>query len=256
MASDSHSLLDIAPEVCLLHRQSPMRAAHTGARAVSNNHCADPVCGGVCVCVFDSLWQPSLNPQSLSFQDFSVSSGGASSTQQGGSSSGAIGRDMVNSGGGVMAPTGFESDPRQAPAGGNSFWSIKYYQPLFDVDTMQVLNRIRGSLLPRPKGAFFDAVAANPDLYGPFWISTTLIFVMAMTGNLASFVAFVPDAAHKEWVYNFNQVGSARRSAVAVAPPPPACLPACLTIPLLAGLSRLADDATNVSTLTPPLPAT
>ena len=94
----------------------------------------------------------------------------------------------------------------QRSTGSSSFWSIKYYQPLFDVDTVQVLNRIKGSLLPRPKGAFFELVAANPDLYGPFWISTTLIFAMAITGNLASYFAFVPTPETPIWKYNFNQL--------------------------------------------------
>lgn len=67
---------------------------------------------------------------------------------------------------------------------------MRYYQPLFDVDTIQVLNRVKGSLLPRPRGAFFDLISANPDLWGPFWISTTLIFAMAITGNLASYYAY------------------------------------------------------------------
>ena len=110
----------------------------------------------------------------------------------------------------VLQPSsGFED----APASGRStaasgFWSIKYYQPLFDVDTVHVLNRIKGSMLPRPKGAFFELVAPNPDLYGPFWISTTLIFAMAMTGNLASYIAFKPDPTHpnKKWTYDFNQL--------------------------------------------------
>ena len=110
----------------------------------------------------------------------------------------------------VLQPSsGFEDAPTsgRAPAA-SGFWSIKYYQPLFDVDTVHVLNRIKGSMLPRPKGAFFELVAPNPDLYGPFWISTTLIFAMAMTGNLASYIAFHPDPTHpnKKWTYDFNQL--------------------------------------------------
>ena len=62
----------------------------------------------------------------------------------------------------------------------------------------------RGLLLPRPRGAFFELVAANPDLYGPFWIATTLIFAMAITGNLASYVNFVETPAKKEWTYDFS----------------------------------------------------
>lgn len=106
-------------------------------------------------------------------------------------------------------------------AGDGPLRALQPFQPLFDVDTLQVLNRIKSSLLPRPKGAFFELVTANPDLYGPFWISTTLVFAMAMTGNLASFVAFVPDAAHPKWTYNFNQLtlaGSVVYSYVTLLP--------------------------------------
>ena len=99
--------------------------------------------------------------------------------------------------------------------------SIKYYQPLFDVDTVQVLNRVKGALLPRPKGAFFDLVNQNPDLYGPFWISTTLIFAMAMAGNLASFFAFRPSPSQPQWSYDFNHLtvaGSVVYSYVTLLP--------------------------------------
>ena len=125
-------------------------------------------------------------------------------------------------------------------AGDGPLRALQPFQPLFDVDTLQVLNRIKSSLLPRPKGAFFELVTPNPDLYGPFWISTTLVFAMAMTGNLASFVAFVPDAAHPKWTYNFNQVrarcdappsSSEGRSRVSCA----ACLRRCSSLSL--GLS-------------------
>ena len=123
----------------------------------------------------------------------------------------------------VLQPgVGFEdSSASSRPAAASGFWSIKYYQPLFDVDTLQVLNRIKGSLLPRPKGAFFELVAANPDLYGPFWISTTLIFAMAMTGNLASYISFVATPQHPKWTYNFNQLtlaGSVVYSYVTLLP--------------------------------------
>ena len=46
----------------------------------------------------------------------------------------------------VLQPgVGFEdSSASSRPAAASGFWSIKYYQPLFDVDTLQVLNRIKG----------------------------------------------------------------------------------------------------------------
>lgn len=158
-----------------------------------------------------------MDPSSLSFQNFNVSSGG------GGSGGGEMGSAIGSQQAAATAPmtgNGFEEE-RPAASGGSGFWSIKYYQPWFDVDTVQVLNRIKGSLLPRPKGAFFDLIGANADLYGPLWIATTLIFSMAITGNLASFFAFKPTAANPHWTYNFNQLtlaGSVVYSYVTLLP--------------------------------------
>jgi len=149
--------------------------------------------------------QPALDPSSLSFQDFGSSGGGggsaASAAPSGPQMGGAIGSSMLK-------PTSinFDGEAPERPAAASgllSFWSITYYQPLFDVDTLQVLNRVKGALLPRPKGAFFEQIAANPDLYGPFWISTTLIFAMAITANLASYFSFKGPGV---WHYNFNQL--------------------------------------------------
>ena len=127
--------------------------------------------------------------------------------------------------------TGGFSDPSAAavPTGSAAFWTIAYYQPLFDVDTVQVLNRVKGSLLPRPRGAFFELIAANPDLYGPFWVATTLIFAMAITGNLASYFAFVqvllpdgkPDPLAKKWQYDFSQARPSSRLGYALGRPHP-----------------------------------
>lgn len=58
------------------------------------------------------------------------------------------------------------------------------------MDTSQVLNRIKGSLLPRPGHNFVRHHLRNrPDLYGPFWICATLAFVLAVTGNLTLVLA-------------------------------------------------------------------
>lgn len=70
------------------------------------------------------------------------------------------------------------------------FWMFDYYQSFFDVDTSQVLDRIKGSLLPHPGHNFVRHHLRNrPDLYGPFWICATLAFVLAVTGNLTLLLA-------------------------------------------------------------------
>ncbi|NWS64459.1 YIPF1 protein, partial [Chunga burmeisteri] len=93
-----------------------------------------------------------------------------------------------------------------------SFWTFEYYQGFFDVDThqvtvpvgaaagtgthrprlrlcrgpRQVLERIKGSVTPLPGKNFVrHHLRNNPDLYGPFWICATLVFAVAISGNLS-----------------------------------------------------------------------
>ncbi|XP_051943755.1 protein YIPF1 [Hippocampus zosterae] len=69
------------------------------------------------------------------------------------------------------------------------FWTFQYYQQFFDVDTHHVTERIVGSVLPWPGKNFIHVyLRRNPDLYGPFWICTTLVFAMAISGNISTFL--------------------------------------------------------------------
>ncbi|EOD19696.1 hypothetical protein EMIHUDRAFT_242747 [Emiliania huxleyi CCMP1516] len=126
-----------------------------------------------------------LNPQTLSFQDFGSSGGAGASSASPSATAGGMGGAI---GSGMLKPQSLEQmQDVEGQPGSSGFWTLRYYQPLFDIDTIQgsnffrglVLNRIKGSLLPRPRGVFFDLISANPDLWGPFWIATTLIFAMA-----------------------------------------------------------------------------
>lgn len=64
-------------------------------------------------------------------------------------------------------------------------WSFAYYQQLFDVDTSTVTSRIKESVMPFP-GRHTDSVyiGGKPDLYGPVWISATLVLVIGVCSNL------------------------------------------------------------------------
>ncbi|MDP2439551.1 MAG: Yip1 family protein, partial [archaeon] len=68
------------------------------------------------------------------------------------------------------------------------FWEIEYYQKYFNVTTMDVLTRMAKSLVPYGDN-FFKTIERNPDLYGAFWVPTTLIFFMAATGNFGTYLA-------------------------------------------------------------------
>lgn len=88
-----------------------------------------------------------------------------------------------------------------------SFWSLEYYQQLFDVDTNDVTERILCSIIPRNHNLIRQKIKTKPDLYGPVWISITLVFTIAISGNIASYFQHVNEQKH--WKYNFHLVSYA-----------------------------------------------
>ncbi|KAK8943367.1 hypothetical protein KSP40_PGU022473 [Platanthera guangdongensis] len=114
---------------------------------------------------------------------------------------------------GVFKPPSDADDTFSKQDNGNSAytqqsgWMHKFtvdaYKLYFDVDTSDVLERIRESLLPF-KSSFMEMTANNPDLYGPFWICTTLIFVAASIGTFLTYLAH--KFQNKEWDYDINLV--------------------------------------------------
>lgn len=91
----------------------------------------------------------------------------------------------------------------------HSIWSLEYYQRFFDVSTEAVVERIKGSMWPKPGINYLQHyIQTKPDLYGPFWICVTLIFTIAVTGNIANYLQLA--ALHKyHWKYEFHIVSSA-----------------------------------------------
>ncbi|XP_077084996.1 protein YIPF1 isoform X2 [Siphateles boraxobius] len=86
------------------------------------------------------------------------------------------------------------------------FWTFEFYQTLFDVDSHQVKNRIVGSILPWPGKNFVEVyLRSNPDLYGPFWICATLVFAIAISGNICDFLVLKGQPKYK-YVPDFRKV--------------------------------------------------
>jgi len=79
-------------------------------------------------------------------------------------------------------------------------WSASFYAQFFDVDTNQVLSRCWAALYPRAN--FLDILEGNPDLYGPFWIATTVIFILFLGGTINQYLAQQEDVG--EFAYNFT----------------------------------------------------
>lgn len=50
-----------------------------------------------------------------------------------------------------------------------------------------MLKRCFAALIPRSN--FLDVLDGNPDLYGPFWIATTVVVILFMTGTISGYLA-------------------------------------------------------------------
>jgi hypothetical protein len=77
-------------------------------------------------------------------------------------------------------------EPPQAPSGISKFCQLQFYEQYFKISQLDVLERIKLSLMPI-KNTFFESLNGNPDFYGPFWILTTIIFLLSSTGNLSRY---------------------------------------------------------------------
>ena len=89
---------------------------------------------------------------------------------------------------------------------------FSFIRPYFKVTFNDVKTRIISSFLPI-NNSFFDIAIDHPDLYGPFWIYTTLIYVIAAGGALSYyftnsvnnyFQAFVPVAGSILYCFGFG----------------------------------------------------
>jgi len=112
-----------------------------------------------------------------------------------------------------------------------NFMTLAFYRQFFDVSTSDVQERLLWSITPRPAAtADFvrKRIRPNPDLYGPFWVCVTLIFSVAISGNVASYLqaAVSHDDSVKgfRWHYDFHKVTLAATAVFAYAWLVPAAL--------------------------------
>jgi hypothetical protein len=93
--------------------------------------------------------------------------------------------------------------PAPATAGSGSskrfLWSLSFYAQFFDVDTSSVLARCWAALYPRAN--FLDVLEGNPDLYGPFWIATTVVFILFLGGTISQYWA---EKTGERFAYDFK----------------------------------------------------
>ena len=101
----------------------------------------------------------------------------------------------------------FNKDQNVVEEKSNKFLSFldKYKESFgkyFNVEVSDIKQKLKGSLIPFNK-SFYESIEINADLYGPFWIFTTIILLIALIGNFSSYV----HAEDKtKFVYDYNHV--------------------------------------------------
>ncbi|ORZ06983.1 hypothetical protein BCR41DRAFT_378732 [Lobosporangium transversale] len=101
---------------------------------------------------------------------------------------------------GIFNPS--QADTREQDTG-RSIWSAAYYQRFFDVDTSQVMERLFASVVP--KDNFLEVMGGSPDLYGPFWVATTVIFVLFVTGSIVDSInAYLSGATYSYDIFQMT----------------------------------------------------
>lgn len=98
--------------------------------------------------------------------------------------------DGAETGNWESEPTGTRAEAR--------FWQPRYYAAYFDINITDFLTRVFRSLVPfKPLLGWADdeeeAVGGTsvPDLYGPVWVTTTLVLALSMGAKMAEFLTNV-----------------------------------------------------------------
>ena len=81
---------------------------------------------------------------------------------------------------------------------------MAFYAQFFDVDTSSVLSRCWAALWPRAN--FLDVLEGNPDLYGPFWIATTVVLILFLGGTISQYLA---QTGQGPFAYDFKLLSGA-----------------------------------------------
>ena len=121
------------------------------------------------------------------------------------SSGGGGGGGATSSSSAPLASSSSSGDVGRAKKTGWIF-SAAYYQQWFDVDTDDVLSRTFEATAKCYAGSFARACDGNPDLYGPFWICATLVFLHAMGGNYAQYMSSKGKSDGEEWSFDIEKI--------------------------------------------------
>jgi len=83
-------------------------------------------------------------------------------------------------------------------------FSLVFWQQYFDVDTEDVVDRIKNAIGSPLSGTFGNVIGDNPDLWGPFWVCATLIFLNALGSKYVNYL--MHDDATGDFSFDVNRI--------------------------------------------------
>ncbi|XP_074574606.1 uncharacterized protein LOC141831064 [Curcuma longa] len=92
----------------------------------------------------------------------------------------------------------------QATTSWQGVFSISSYWPYFNIDSDVVVDRIISSVYPM--NDFYRKIDYNPDLYGPIWISATLIVILAILGNVGTYLMRKGSDPSTTWMFDVSYI--------------------------------------------------
>ncbi len=64
---------------------------------------------------------------------------------------------------------------------------LQFIGKYFNVEVEDIKNKLVSAVMPMNRN-FHTLAEPSPDLYGPFWIYATLVFILTLAGNLSNFL--------------------------------------------------------------------
>ncbi|RKF57404.1 Protein YIP5 [Erysiphe neolycopersici] len=108
-------------------------------------------------------------------------------------------RKLPGAGAGLPLPATANTSSKK-----HMIWSLPFYAQFFDVDTAAVLSRCWATIYPRAN--FIEVLGGNPDLYGPLWIATTVVFILFLGGTINQYLS---ETNGTQFVYDFTLLSGA-----------------------------------------------
>lgn len=132
----------------------------------------------------------SSNPFDLSYEKVPPNAGPSSSGNPFAVYDDGVDEDGAETGNWETEPTGTRSEAR--------FWQPRFYSAFFDINVSDFMTRLFRSLVPcKPLLGWADEEeeagggTSVPDLYGPVWVTTTLVLALSMGAKMAEFLSNV-----------------------------------------------------------------